>query len=77
VVVSEWVLRGRGSEMDRQVETDRPRNAKGNIGEFTHNETCQFECLKAGQRASFAASEEAILLFCYLWEPYFSISPHP
>lgn len=32
VVVSEWVLRRCSSEMDRQVETDRPWNTKGNIG---------------------------------------------
>lgn len=30
--VTERVLRHCSSEMDRQVETDRPRNTKGNIG---------------------------------------------
>lgn len=44
--------------MDRQVETDRPSGTRGNIGEFTHNETCQFECLKARaeERAAEASS---------------------
>lgn len=41
--------------MDRQVETDRPSGTRGNFGEFTHNETCQFECLKA--RAEEQAAE--------------------
>lgn len=41
--------------MDRQVETDRPSGTRGNIREFTHNETCQFECLKA--RAEEQAAE--------------------
>jgi len=32
VVVSEWELMCCSSEMDGQVETDRPWNTKGNIG---------------------------------------------
>ena len=32
MVVSESVLRCCRSKMDRQVETDRPQNTKGNIG---------------------------------------------
>lgn len=56
-VVIEWVLGYYDSEMDRQVETDRLRNTAGEYREFTHNETCQFKCLKAKQQSITADNQ--------------------